>query len=99
MIGGLDRVFEIGKVFRNESVTSSHSPEFTSCEFYQAYADLPALMKITEDIFAGARDTVLKALVVTALSSLSASGAFVAQSCVLPSTVFPNSPLPFRARR
>ena len=46
-------MFEIGKVFRNEGVTASHSPEFTSCEFYQAYADLPSLMNTTEEIFKG----------------------------------------------
>jgi lysyl-tRNA synthetase class 2 len=46
-------VFEIGKVFRNESITPSHSPEFTSCEFYQAYADLPQLMTMTEEILRG----------------------------------------------
>lgn len=51
VIGGLDRVFELGKVFRNEGVDSTHSPEFTSCEFYQAYADLPSLMRTTEEIF------------------------------------------------
>jgi lysyl-tRNA synthetase class 2 len=53
VIGGFDRVFEIGKVFRNESITPSHSPEFTSCEFYQAYADLPQLMTMTEEILRG----------------------------------------------
>ena len=48
-------MFEIGKVFRNEGVTASHSPEFTSCEFYQAYADLPSLMNTTEEIFKGVK--------------------------------------------
>jgi lysyl-tRNA synthetase class 2 len=39
VIGGLDRVYEIGKVFRNEGIDSTHNPEFTSLEFYMAYAD------------------------------------------------------------
>ena len=39
VIGGFERVFEIGKLFRNEGVDHTHNPEFTSCEFYQAYAD------------------------------------------------------------
>lgn len=39
IIGGFERVFEIGKVFRNEGIDSTHNPEFTSIEFYMAYAD------------------------------------------------------------
>ena len=54
MIGGFDRVFEIGKVFRNEGVTPKHNPEFTTCEFYEAYADLESLMGTTEALLAGA---------------------------------------------
>lgn len=50
VIGGLDRVFEIGKVFRNEGVTPRHNPEFTSCEFYEAYADLESLISTTEEM-------------------------------------------------
>ena len=50
VVGGLDRVFEIGKVFRNEGVTPRHNPEFTTCEFYQAYANLESLMSSTEDL-------------------------------------------------
>ena len=49
IIGGFERVFEIGKVFRNEGVDHSHNPEFTSCEFYMAYADYRDLMALTED--------------------------------------------------
>jgi len=48
VIGGIDKVYEIGKVFRNEGVSSVHNPEFTTCEFYNAYADYKDLMKITE---------------------------------------------------
>jgi lysyl-tRNA synthetase class 2 len=50
VIGGMDRVFEIGKLFRNEGIDATHNPEFTSCEFYQAYADLADLFEMTETI-------------------------------------------------
>ena len=49
-VGGLDRVFEIGKNFRNESIDQTHNPEFTSIEFYMAYADYNDTMKITEEL-------------------------------------------------
>lgn len=50
IIGGFDRVFEIGKVFRNEGIDSLHNPEFTSLEFYMAYADYRDMMDMTEDL-------------------------------------------------
>lgn len=50
LVGGIDRVFEIGKNFRNESIDQTHNPEFTACEFYMAYADYHDTMKITEDM-------------------------------------------------
>lgn len=50
VVGGIDRVFEIGKQFRNESVDMTHNPEFTSMEFYMAYADYYHLMKMTEEM-------------------------------------------------
>jgi len=53
VVGGFDRVFEIGKLFRNEGIDHSHNPEFTSCEFYQAYADYYDLMDTTEELFGG----------------------------------------------
>ncbi len=53
VVGGLDRVFEIGKVFRNEGVSPTHNPEFTSCEFYMAYADCEQLMELTEALLSG----------------------------------------------
>ena len=48
VIGGLDRVYEIGKQFRNEGVDLIHNPEFTTCDFYMAYADYNDLMVLTE---------------------------------------------------
>ena len=51
LVGGFDRVFEIGKVFRNESADKSHNPEFTICEAYKAYSDYHDLMHMTEELF------------------------------------------------
>lgn len=51
VIGGLDRVYEIGRQFRNEGIDLTHNPEFTSCEFYMAYADYNDLMDMTEKLF------------------------------------------------
>uniref|UniRef100_A0A3B0MRG1 Lysine--tRNA ligase n=1 Tax=Theileria annulata TaxID=5874 RepID=A0A3B0MRG1_THEAN len=50
IIGGFEKVFEIGKCFRNEGIDPTHNPEFTSCEFYWAYADYHDLMKLTEEL-------------------------------------------------
>ncbi|KAF8626804.1 hypothetical protein AX17_006461 [Amanita inopinata Kibby_2008] len=53
IVGGLDRVYEIGRVFRNEGIDLTHNPEFTICEFYMAYADMEDLMDITEAMIEG----------------------------------------------
>lgn len=50
IVGGIDRVFEIGKNFRNEGIDQTHNPEFTSCELYWAYADYEDLMTMTEEV-------------------------------------------------
>ena len=51
IIGGMERVFEIGRVFRNEGVDTKHNPEFTLMELYQAYTDYYGMMELTESIF------------------------------------------------
>lgn len=53
VVGGLDRVYEIGRVFRNEGIDLTHNPEFSICEFYMAYADMYDLMDITESMISG----------------------------------------------
>jgi lysyl-tRNA synthetase class 2 len=52
IVGGLERVYEIGRNFRNEGVSFKHSPEFTMLELYQAYADYQDIMRLTEDMVA-----------------------------------------------
>ncbi|MEX1376823.1 MAG: lysine--tRNA ligase [Eubacteriales bacterium] len=59
IVGGLDRVYEIGRIFRNEGMSPRHNPEFTSIEIYQAYTDLEGMMNLTEDMFIYLADTVL----------------------------------------
>jgi lysyl-tRNA synthetase class 2 len=53
IIGGLERVYEIGRQFRNEGIDLTHNPEFTTCEFYMAYADYNDLLEITEQMISG----------------------------------------------
>jgi lysyl-tRNA synthetase class 2 len=51
-VGGLERVYEINRNFRNEGISTQHNPEFTMLEFYQAYADYKDMMQLTEDLLA-----------------------------------------------
>merc|ERR1712194_118696 len=53
VVGGMDRVYEIGKNFRNEGIDLTHNPEFTACEFYMAYVDYEDLMAMTEKLVTG----------------------------------------------
>jgi lysyl-tRNA synthetase class 2 len=53
VVGGLDRVYEVGRQFRNEGIDMTHNPEFTTCEFYMAYADYVDLMALTEEMVSG----------------------------------------------
>ena len=51
IVGGFDKVYEIGRIFRNEGMDTKHNPEFTSIEMYQAYADYHAMMDLAEELF------------------------------------------------
>ncbi|KAH0562748.1 Protein kinase [Trichoglossum hirsutum] len=53
IVGGLERVYELGRQFRNEGIDLTHNPEFTTCEFYMAYADVYDLMDMTEELVSG----------------------------------------------
>jgi len=70
ILGGFDKVFEIGPSFRNEGIDLNHNPEFTTCEFYKTYADLEELIKMTEAIFLGL-SRVVAAFIETDCRSLS----------------------------
>ncbi|WP_394964434.1 lysine--tRNA ligase [Candidatus Allofournierella excrementigallinarum] len=59
IIGGIDRVYEIGRIFRNEGMDPKHNPEFTTVELYQAYADFHTMMDIAEGILSGAAREIL----------------------------------------
>ena len=58
VVGGFDRVYEIGRIFRNEGISTRHNPEFTSIELYQAYADYEDMMDLAERLISGACEHV-----------------------------------------
>ena len=60
VVGGFDRVFEIGPSFRNEGIDLTHNPEFTTCEFYRAYTNLQGLMDMTEQMFSMTYNSLLR---------------------------------------
>ncbi|MDB9313788.1 lysine--tRNA ligase [Spirulina sp. CS-785/01] len=62
IVGGFEKVFELGRIFRNEGVSTKHNPEFTSIEIYQAYADYSDMMELTENLIATAAQDVLGTL-------------------------------------
>jgi lysyl-tRNA synthetase class 2 len=64
LVGGLERVFEIGRNFRNEGISTQHNPEFTMLEFYQAYATFEDLIPLTEELVAGLADEIVGSRVV-----------------------------------
>jgi lysyl-tRNA synthetase class 2 len=59
IVGGFDKVYEIGRIFRNEGISTTHSPEFTMLESYEAYADYTDVMKMLEEMVAGVSQQVL----------------------------------------
>ncbi len=59
VVGGFDKVYEIGRIFRNEGMSIKHNPEFTSIELYQAYADYHDIMNLTEDMISTVANNVL----------------------------------------
>ena len=59
IVGGMERVYEIGRIFRNEGMDPKHNPEFTTVELYQAYADFHDMMDIAEGILSGAAKEIL----------------------------------------
>ncbi|MBR0120791.1 MAG: lysine--tRNA ligase [Clostridia bacterium] len=65
IVGGMERVYEIGRVFRNEGVDTRHNPEFTLMELYQAYTDYNGMMDLTENLYRHLAQTVLGTTVIT----------------------------------
>lgn len=65
MIGGIDRVYEIGRIFRNEGIDTRHNPEFTTIELYQAYGDLQSMREWTEGLFKDIAEKVIGSSVIT----------------------------------
>ena len=59
IVGGMERVYEVGRIFRNEGMDTKHNPEFTTCELYQAYTNLDGMMDILEAILSGAAMEIL----------------------------------------
>lgn len=59
LVGGMERVYEIGRVFRNEGMDTRHNPEFTMMEVYQAYSDLEGMMDLTEKMFVNIAENVI----------------------------------------
>ena len=59
IVGGMERVYEVGRIFRNEGMDTKHNPEFTTCELYQAFTNLDGMMDILEGILSGAAQEIL----------------------------------------
>ena len=59
IVGGMERVYEVGRIFRNEGMDTKHNPEFTTCELYQAFTNLGGMMDILEGILSGAAKEIL----------------------------------------
>lgn len=69
LVGGMERVYEIGRMFRNEGIDTTHNPEFTTMEAYQAYADLGDMAKMTEDLIHYLTENITKKTTITWLGN------------------------------
>src|SRR5689334_7873906 len=65
IVGGLNRVYDLNRIFRNEGISTRHNPEFTMLEFYQAYSNYTDLMDLTEEMLSGIAKTVCGSMVIT----------------------------------
>ena len=64
IVGGMDRVYEVGRIFRNEGMDTKHNPEFTSVELYEAYTDFHGMMDIVEELYKHLAQTICGSLVI-----------------------------------
>jgi len=64
IVGGIERVYEIGRIFRNEGISTKHNPEFTMIELYEAYADYNDMMDLFEDLIVSAAESICKTRIV-----------------------------------
>ena len=74
VVGGVDRVYEMGRIFRNEGVDATHSPEFTMLEAYQAYGDQTTIAALMRDVFLGVADALGSRQVETAAGTVDLDG-------------------------
>ena len=65
IVGGFDKVYEVGRIFRNEGMDSTHNPEFTSIEMYEAYTDYKGMMDLIEDMYRTVARSVCGSAVIT----------------------------------
>lgn len=65
IVGGIEKVYEIGRVFRNEGLDTRHNPEFTLMELYQAYTDYNGMMDLTENLYRHVAQEVLGTTTIT----------------------------------
>ncbi len=73
IVGGIERVYEIGRIFRNEGMDTKHNPEFTTVELYESYADFNDMMDLFEDLLSGAAKEIPARMTLTGRAMISAS--------------------------
>ena len=64
VVGGFEKVYELGRIFRNEGISTKHNPEFTSVEIYQAYSNYADMMQLTEELMSHVVQTICKTLTI-----------------------------------